>query len=62
MKVLVEQTDFDRDLWYPLYSGIVLAETPERYLVKHHLIFRSWCPKNGGLMRCREIKKTSNKI
>ena len=57
MKVLVEAREFDCDLWYKEYSGDAIAETTERYLVRHHLFFRSWVPKNGHLMKCREIKK-----
>jgi hypothetical protein len=57
MKVLVEESNIPNDLFYPMYTGVVLAETQERYLVRHHFILRSWVPKNSPCMKCRIITK-----
>ncbi len=56
MRVLVESRSLMNDLWSIEYEGDVVKETEHRYLIRHHLFLRSWVPKNGGLMRCYEVK------
>lgn len=57
MKVLVEASSLPNDLFYTQYEGTVIAETEDRYLVRHHLFFKSWVPKHSPMMRCMEIKE-----
>ena len=61
MKVLIEEADEPNGLFFNKYSGIVLAETNDRYLVRHHFIFRTWIPKSNPLIRCVEIHNSAGK-
>jgi len=59
MRVLIEEKQFLDGLWYPKFESDVLAETEERYLVIRPTFYfgkKEWVPKNGGMMRCKEIK------
>lgn len=58
MKVLVEEADEPNNLFFPKFSGKVIAETKERYLVRHHLFFKRWCPKDSPMMKCRIITQS----
>jgi hypothetical protein len=57
MRVLVEARTLTSDLWFVEYEGRVIVQTNTRYLVRHHIFFKSWVPINGYLMRCSEITK-----
>lgn len=58
---VVEEKQFLDGLWYPKYVGEVCAETNERYLVEKRICFfigkTEWVPKDGGMMRCKEVKQ-----
>ena len=55
MKVLIEEADEPNGLFFAKYSGVVISETDQRYLVRHHLFFRSWIPKENPFVRCCKI-------
>ena len=57
MKVLVEEADEPNGLFFQKFTGKVLAETKDRYLIRHHLIFKEWIPKRNPLVRCMEISR-----
>jgi len=60
-RVLVMSRSINNELWSVEYSGRVLAETNDMYLVLKDgflsKVFRkaNWIPKSGYLMRCEEI-------
>lgn len=59
MKVLIEEADEPNGLFFPKYTGIIIAETPQRYLVKHHIFLKSWIPKSNPLIRCVIIREAT---
>ena len=57
-QVLVEEADEPNGLFFVKYKGEILAETEDRYLIRHHLMFRKWVPKKNPLIRCCIIKES----